>query len=249
MTDVLEIVDLHVNAEDKKVVNGVSLRLETGKTYALMGPNGSGKSSLAHALMGHPRYKITRGKILLNGEDITYLPVHERARRGLFLSFQYPVEINGVTVANFLRTAFNSLHEKKLSVVDFHTLLKEKMRALHMESSFSKRYLNEGFSGGEKKKTEVLQMSVLEPKFAILDETDSGTDVDALKIIAQGVNAMKNGKRCFLVITHYHRMLEYVIPDEVYVMHDGKIIKQGGKELALQIDKQGYDFIPQRVTA
>ena len=247
MTSVLEIKDLHVAADGKEIVKGVNLRLETGKVHALMGPNGSGKSSLAHALMGHPKYIITKGKILIDGIDITSLPPNERAKLGLFLSFQYPVEVNGVTLGNFLRTAYHSLTGKAISVVDFHKLLKEKMNALNMDSSFTKRFLNQGFSGGEKKRAEILQMSVLEPKFAILDETDSGLDQDALRIVATGINAMKGSSRSILLITHYYRFLDYLAPDEVYVMHDGKIIKQGGKELALQIEEKGYDFLPQRV--
>ncbi len=249
MTHTLEIKGLHVAVDGKEIVKGVSLMLHTGKVYALMGPNGSGKSSLAHALMGHPRYTITQGKILVDGEDVTSLPANERAKRGLFLSFQYPVEVSGVALGNFLRLAYNSLTGKQVSVVDFHKLLKEKMVALGMDSSFSKRSLNEGFSGGEKKRAEILQMSVLQPRFALLDETDSGLDQDALKIVASGINTMKGPSRAIFLITHYYRFLEYITPDEVQVMHDGKIVKTGGKELALQIEKNGYDFLPQKVVA
>ncbi len=243
MTDILELRDVHVSVGEKEIVKGITITLQAGKTYALMGPNGSGKSSLAHALMGHPRYKITRGQILLNKEDITHLPAHQKARKGLFLSFQYPVEVTGVTLSNFLRTALNSLHEKKISVVEFHQFLKKKMKDLDMDSSFGSRYLNEGFSGGEKKRAEILQMSVLEPKFAILDETDSGLDVDSLKIVASGISKMKSPSRCMLLITHYNRILDYIVPDEVFVMRDGKIIASGGKDLALKIEKNGYDFL------
>ena len=241
MTQTLEINDLHVSVEGKEILKGVTLKLITGKTYALMGPNGSGKSSLAHAIMGHPRYTITKGKILLDGDDITHLPVDQKAKKGVFLSFQYPTEISGVTMMNFLRAARHAMTGTNMPVVEFHQLMKEKMKELSMESSFSKRYVNEGFSGGEKKRAEILQMSILEPKFAILDEIDSGTDVDALKIVARGINNMKNEQRCFLVITHYNRILEYLKPDEVFVMHDGKIVKSGGKDLALEIEKEGYD--------
>lgn len=246
MTHTLIIQDLHVTAEGKTVVDGVSLQLHTGKVYALMGPNGSGKSSLAHALMGHPKYIITKGKIILDGEDITHIPAHERAKKGLFLSFQYPTEIAGVTLSHFLRTALQALKGKNMPVVEFHQLLKEKMKDLGMDSSFSKRYLNQGFSGGEKKRAEILQMSVLEPRFALLDETDSGLDVDSLKIVAQCINKMKNNTRSILIITHYHRMLDYLSPDEVHVMSGGKIIASGGRELADKIDKKGYELFAEK---
>lgn len=243
MTHTLELKNLHVTVEGKEVVKGVSLTIESGKITALMGPNGSGKSSLAHVVMGHPRYRLTQGQILFDGKDITQLPVHERARFGLFLSFQYPVEINGVTVTNFLRSAYQAVSGKEISVVDFYTLLKEKMKLLGIDSSFSKRYVNAGFSGGEKKKMEMLQMSVLQPKIALLDEVDSGTDVDALKIVAQSISKMKSPAFGALIITHYQRMLDYVVPDHIYIMVDGKIVHSGGKELALDIEKRGYDFL------
>jgi Fe-S cluster assembly ATP-binding protein len=243
MTHTLELKDVHVSVDGKDVVKGVSLTISSGKITALMGPNGSGKSSLAHALMGHPRYQITKGKILFDEKDITKLAVHERARLGLFLSFQYPLEINGVTVTNFLRSAYQAVSGKDISVVDFYTLLKEKMKLLGIDSAFSKRYVNEGFSGGEKKKMEMLQMSVLQPKIALLDEVDSGTDVDALKVIAQSITRMKSPSFGALVITHYQRLLEYVVPDQIYVMVDGRIVHSGGKELALDIEKKGYDFL------
>lgn len=243
----LELQNVHVSVDGKEVVKGISLILETGKVYALMGPNGSGKSSLAHALMGHPKYAITQGKILLDNEDITHLPADQKAKKGLFLSFQYPSEISGVALSNFLRAALNAINGKVWSVVEFHQLLKEKMKALGMDSSFSRRAVNEGFSGGEKKKTEILQMSVLQPKFAILDETDSGLDADALRIVAEGIENMRDASRSMLIITHYYRMLDYITPDHVFIMHEGKIVKEGGKDLALHIEEKGYDFLPKKV--
>jgi Fe-S cluster assembly ATP-binding protein len=241
----LEIENLHVEIEGKEILKGISLTIEEGKVHALMGPNGSGKSTLANVLMGHPKYAVTSGKIMLNDEDITELSPDDRAKRGLFLSFQYPKEISGVTITNFLRAAYNATHETKLSVVDFYRLLKEKMEELHVASSFNKRYVNEGFSGGEKKKAEILQMMVLQPKFAILDETDSGLDVDALKIVAEGINRMKSPERGILLITHYYRILHHVIPDVVHILVDGKIVKSGGKELAQQIEETGFQEVAQ----
>lgn len=243
MNNTLTIQDLHVEVHGKEILNGVSLVLPIGQVCAIMGPNGSGKSTLASTIMGHPKYKVTKGKILLNGEDITSLPANERAKRGLFLSFQYPSEITGVTVSNFLRTVYKAITKENIAVVDFHKLLKEKMEQLHMDKGFSKRYLNEGFSGGEKKRTEILQMMVLQPTFAILDETDSGLDIDALKIVAQGINAMTGPERAILLITHYTRILNYVSPDRVYILSKGRIIAQGGKELAQRIEEQGYHFL------
>ena len=242
----LEIIDLHVEVNGKEIIKGVTLTFYAGKVHALMGPNGSGKSTLAHALMGHPRYKITKGKIILNGEDITNAKPEVRAQKGLFLSFQYPSEISGVTISNFLRTAVNNLREKKgsptYSVVDFHKLLKGKMAQLKMDGSFSKRYLNEGFSGGEKKRMEMLQLSVLEPSYALLDETDSGLDVDAMKTVAEGIERIRQEREMsIIVITHYSKFLEYLKPDVVSVLSAGKIIKAGGHELANQINEQGFD--------
>ena len=241
----LEIVDLHVEVDGKEIIKGVSLTFYPGKVHALMGPNGSGKSTLAHALMGHPKYKITDGKILLDGGDITHAKPEARAQKGLFLSFQYPSEISGVTISNFLRTAVNNLREKKnlapYSVVDFHRLLKEKMAQLKIDSSFSKRYLNQGFSGGEKKRMEMLQLSMLEPKYALLDETDSGLDADAIKIVAEGVEQIRKEKETsIIVITHYMRFLEFLKPDNVSVLFNGKIVKTGGYELAQHIEKEGF---------
>jgi Fe-S cluster assembly ATP-binding protein len=237
----LTLEDVHVSVEGKEIIHGVSLTLEQGKVHALMGPNGSGKSSLAHALMGHPKYIITKGKIILDGEDITSLPTYERARKGLFLSFQYPVEIEGVTLSHFLRTSLQAIKGKKIPVIEFHQMLKEKMKALGMDAALSKRSLNQGFSGGEKKRAEILQMSVLEPSYAILDETDSGLDVDALKIVAESIAKMDRSSLGVLLITHYQRMLEYITPDEVSVLIGGKIVATGNKELAEQIEQDGYD--------
>jgi len=238
----LEVKDLHVKVEDKEILKGINLTVDKGQVVALMGPNGSGKSTLAYALMGHPRYEITSGKILLNGEDVTKMPADKRAKKGLFLSFQYPQEISGVTVSNFLRTALNSKRKEdnKISVIDFYKLLQEKMKLLHFDKSFALRYLNEGFSGGEKKKAEILQMAVLQPTIGILDETDSGLDIDSLKIVANGINKLKGPEMGILLITHYQRILNYVTPDNVQVVVDGKIVKSGGKELALEIEEKGY---------
>ncbi|MBI2134475.1 Fe-S cluster assembly ATPase SufC [Candidatus Woesearchaeota archaeon] len=238
----LEVKDLHVKIEDKEILKGLSLTVDKGQVVAIMGPNGSGKSTLAYALMGHPRYEITKGKIFLNGEDVTGLEADERAKKGLFLSFQYPQEIAGVSVSNFLRTAINSKRgdENKISVMDFHKLLQEKMSLLKFDKSFALRYLNEGFSGGEKKKAEILQMAVLNPTIGILDETDSGLDVDSLKIVANGVNNLKGPEMGILLITHYQRILNYITPDRVHIVVDGKIVKSGGKELALEVEEKGY---------
>ena len=240
----LEIIDLHVEVDGIQIINGVTLTLFPGKVHALMGPNGSGKSTIAHTLMGHPKYKVTKGQILLDGKDITHMKPHLRAKEGLFLSFQYPAEISGVTISNFLRTAWNNLHTEKISILDFHKFLKEKMAELQIDPAFSKRYLNEGFSGGEKKRAEILQLAVLEPKYAVLDETDSGTDVDAIKIIADGVNKVRKDKAMgVIVITHYNRFLEYLMPDEVSVLYKGKIIAHGGYEVAKEIEKKGFEGV------
>ena len=237
----LRIEDLHVSIEGKEILRGVNLKIELGKVHALMGPNGAGKSSLANTLMGNPKYIITEGKIILDGEDITELSADKRAKLGLFMSFQYPSEITGVTMSNFLRTAYNSVKKTNVNVLDFHRKLKDKMKELDMDSSFSKRYINEGFSGGEKKRAEILQMAVLEPKYAVLDETDSGTDVDALKIIANGINnAKEKTDMGILLITHYNIILQHLDVDKVTIMMNGKIIKEGGKGLADEIEAEGY---------
>ncbi len=237
----LEIKDLHVEVEGIEIIKGISLTFEPGKINALMGPNGSGKSTLAHALVGHPKYKITKGEIFIDGKEITHLKPDERAKAGLFLSFQYPPTVQGVTISKFLRTAVNAKREKPYSVVEFHGILKEAISTLGLNSDFIKRYLNHGFSGGEKKKLEILQMILLQPKYALLDETDSGLDVDAIRIVAEGIKlAHQRENTSFIVITHYHRFLEYLQPDTVSVLMQGKIVAAGGKELAAQIEKEGF---------
>jgi len=239
----LEIQNLHVEVEGKEILKGINLTVNKGEVAALMGPNGSGKSTLAYTLIGHPKYKITEGKIFFKGDDITSLPVDERAKKGLFLSFQYPQEIPGVTMGNFLRTAWMSLKGEKISVMDFMKKMKEKMSMLKMDPSFSTRYLNEGFSGGEKKRAEILQMAVLEPEMAILDETDSGLDIDALKIVSEGVNSLKGHNLGVLIITHYQRILNYIRPDRVHILVNGKIAKSGGADLAHHLEEFGYDWL------
>ena len=241
MTDELIIKDLHVSVEGQKILNGVDLVVKKGEVCALMGPNGSGKSTLAYTLMGHPKYQVDKGEVWYKGQNILELSPDERAKLGLFLSFQYPQEVPGVSVANFLRTAYNSIRPNQISVPDFVKLLREKMKLLKIDDSFSRRYLNEGFSGGEKKRAEILQMVVLEPKYAILDETDSGLDIDSIKIVGDNVTKMKNPERGILIITHYYRILNFITPNRVHVMIDGKIVDEGGKELAEDIEKNGFD--------
>ena len=236
----LEIRDLRVSADKKEILKGISLDINRGEVNAIMGPNGSGKSTLAHVLMGHPAYQITSGSIHLFGEDISVLKPHKRAKLGLFLSFQYPQAVPGVTVSNFLRTALNSVNGKEVTIPEFLKLLKEKTSLLKIDQSLISRYLNEGFSGGEKKRMEILQMAVLNPKIAILDETDSGTDVDSLKIISNGINTLMGPDKGIVIITHYNRILEYIKPDKLIIMVDGRIVETGGKELAQEIDKNGY---------
>ncbi len=241
MTDELIIKDLHVSIEGKKILNGVDLVVKKGEVCALMGPNGSGKSTLAYTLMGHPKYIVDSGEVWYKGKNILELKPNERAKLGLFLSFQYPQEIPGVSVSNFLRTAYNAVKQNPLPVPEFVKLLKEKMRLLKIEDKFARRYLNEGFSGGEKKRTEILQMAVLQPDMAILDETDSGLDIDSLKVVAEGVNTLVGPNTGFLIITHYQRLLNYITPDKVHIMVKGKIVKSGGKELAHELEARGYD--------
>ena len=240
----LFIKDLYVSVDGKEILKGVNLEVKKGEVVALMGPNGSGKSTLTNAIIGHPKYKVTKGQILFRGEDITNMKTDERARKGLFVSFQHPEEIPGVTVQNFLKAASSAIKGQKISILDFQKILKEKMAMLEMDPSFANRYLNEGFSGGEKKRTEILQLAVLEPLIAILDETDSGTDVDALRVIANGINLVKkNINLGILLLTHYQRILNYIKPDRVYIMKQGKIIKEGSAELVEQIEREGYDRI------
>src|SRR3989344_1402876 len=244
----LEIKDLRVKVEEKEILKGLNLKLELGKVNALMGPNGSGKSTLANTLMGNLRYQITSGKIIFDGKDITNMPADERARLGIFMSFQYPNEISGVTISNFLRTALNAKREKDshISVQEFMKLLNEKMEILGIKKEFLKRYLNEGFSGGEKKKSEILQLAVLDPKLAILDETDSGLDIDALKVVAKGVNAYMMTDKCVLIITHYKRILEFIKPDKLFIMIDGKIVLDGTSELVDHLEEKGYGWIEEK---
>ena len=243
MTDELIIKDLHVSIEGKQILNGVDLVVKKGEVCALMGPNGSGKSTLAYTLMGHPRYTVDKGEVWYKGQNIFELKPDERAKLGLFLSFQYPQEIPGVSVSNFLRTALNSVKPNQVSVPDFVKLLREKMKMLKIDDSFSRRYLNEGFSGGEKKRAEILQLAVLQPDMAILDETDSGLDIDSLKVVAEGVNTLIGPNMGILVITHYQRLLNYITPDSVHIMVKGKIVKSGGKDLAHELEAKGYDEI------
>ncbi len=242
MSNELKIKNLHVSVDGEKILKGVDLEIEKGLVNAIMGPNGSGKSTLAYALMGHPKYEITEGEVIFKGKNVLDMEPDERAKLGLFLAFQYPHEVSGVSVSNFLRTALNAKTGKKISVLDFRDLLKEKMELLEMDDSFANRYLNEGFSGGEKKKTEILQMITLNPEIAILDETDSGLDVDALKIVSKGINSIKD-KSGVLLITHYKRILDYVNPDKVHILIDGKVAKSGGPELAEKVEEEGYEWI------
>jgi Fe-S cluster assembly ATP-binding protein len=245
----LEIQNLHVRTEEREILHGVDLKIERGQTHALMGPNGSGKSTLANTLMGNPSYEVTEGKILLNGEDITEADPDERARAGLFMAFQYPATIPGVSVANFLRLAVNAGREEPIKVKEFGQLLREASDVLRIDREFTSRYLNEGFSGGEKKRNEILQLAILKPEFAVLDETDSGLDIDALRIVADGVNALRGAERGFLIITHYRRILQYVRPDFVHIMLDGRVVREGGPELADELEEKGYEWVREEVAA
>lgn len=239
----LVVKNLHTSINSTEILKGLSLTIQKGEVHVLMGPNGSGKSTLSHTLLGNPKYHATSGEIIVDGKNITALKPHERARAGLFLAFQHPEEIPGVTVAHFLHTVKNS-YGQHISVPDFQKLLKEKIEQLQMNPEFARRYLNEGFSGGEKKKCEILQMAILEPTYCVLDEIDSGTDIDALKVISQGINAMFSNNRGFLIITHYTRILQYLKQiDYVHILIHGRIVKTGGKELAQEIDKKGYGNI------
>jgi Fe-S cluster assembly ATP-binding protein len=243
----LTIKNLHVEIDGKEIVRGLSLSVPRGEVHAIMGPNGSGKSTLAKVLAGHPDYHVMKGEVLMDGENILELEADERARKGLFLAFQYPSEIPGVTIANFLRAAVQArLPEgEELEATEYYAKLYEKMEQLGMDRSFTSRSVNEGFSGGEKKRTEILQLAMLEPTYAILDETDSGLDIDALKIVARGVNSLRGPKIGILLITHYQRLLNYIVPDHVHVMVAGRIVRSGGKELALELEERGYDWARQ----
>ena len=241
----LEIKNLRVAIGESEIIRDLSLAVRTGEVHAIMGPNGSGKSTLAKVIAGHPDYRVTSGEVLMDGENVLELDPDERARRGLFLAFQYPSEIPGVTIANFLRAAAQSrLPEgEEMEATDYYARLYEKMDLLDMDRSFTSRAVNEGFSGGEKKRCEILQMAMLEPRFAILDETDSGLDIDALKVVAHGVNSLRSPNLGVLLITHYQRLLNYIIPDFVHVMVQGRIVRSGGKDLALELEEKGYDWI------
>ena len=237
----LVIDDLHASVDDVEILKGVSLTIQPGETHAIMGPNGSGKSTLANVLMGHPAYEVTAGSITYKGTDITEEAPEDRAQAGMFLGFQYPEEIPGVSVVNFLRTALSNKSDTDYTVLELRLKVADAMEELGMDASFADRYLNEGFSGGERKRNEILQMAVLEPEFAVLDETDSGLDIDALKIVAEGVERLRTDERGFLIITHYQRMLDYITPDVVHVFVDGRIVESGGADLADRIENSGYD--------
>jgi Fe-S cluster assembly ATP-binding protein len=250
----LEIRNLHVSIDGKEILKGLSLDLPKGEVHAIMGPNGTGKSTLAYALMGHPSYEVTEGEVYFKGENILDMAPDERSRAGIFLAFQYPVAIPGVTVANFIRTAVNARRradnpeDKGVPLVEFRKEMKAKMDMLKMDHAFGGRYLNEGFSGGEKKRAEILQMAMLKPEIAVLDETDSGLDIDALKIVSEGVNVLRGSDIGVLLITHYQRILNYIQPDVVHVMMDGRIVESGGKELALRLEDQGYEWVREKVS-
>lgn len=241
----LSVKDLHVEVEGKEILKGVDLEINSGEFHAVMGPNGTGKSTLSAAIMGHPKYEVTKGTITFDGKDVLEMDVDERARAGLFLAMQYPSEITGVTNAEFIRTAINSKREegKEISLMKFIRELDDKLDTLEMDQDMAQRYINEGFSGGEKKRNEILQLMMLQPKIAILDEIDSGLDIDALKIVSNGINQMRDSGLGCLIITHYQRLLNYIKPDHVHVMMQGRIVKSGGPELAQRLETEGYDWI------
>jgi Fe-S cluster assembly ATP-binding protein len=247
----LEIKNLHAKIDDNEILRGINLQVEAGEVHAIMGPNGSGKSTLAGVLAGRDAYNVTEGEVLYEGKDLLEMDPEERAREGIFLAFQYPVEIPGVSNTYFLRAALNAIRkhhgQEELDAIDFLKLVKEKMKVLHIDQDLLKRPVNEGFSGGEKKRNEIFQMAVLDPRLAILDETDSGLDIDAMRIVADGVNALRSKSRAMLVITHYQRLLNYIVPDKVHVLFEGRIVKSGGKELALELEEKGYGWIEQQV--
>jgi Fe-S cluster assembly ATP-binding protein len=243
----LEIKDLHASIDDKEILKGLNLTVNKGEVHAIMGPNGSGKSTLSKVLAGHPSYEVTSGEVLYNGENLLELEPDERAKAGIFLAFQYPVEVPGVSNSQFLRLAYNEkmkhLGEEELDPLEFNDYLKERAKIVEMGSEFFKRSVNEGFSGGEKKRNEILQMAVLNPTLAILDETDSGLDIDALRIVAGGVNQLRSSDNAIILVTHYQRLLNYIVPDFVHVLADGRVVKEGGKELALELEEKGYDWV------
>lgn len=245
MPSTLEIKDLHVSIEGKEILKGVNLTINTGEVHAVMGPNGTGKSTLSSAIMGHPAYEVTQGEVLLDGVNVLELEVDERAQAGLFLAMQYPSEITGVTNADFMRSAINAKREEgdEINLMQFIKKLDKKMEFLDIDQDMAQRYLNEGFSGGEKKRNEILQLMMLEPKFAILDEIDSGLDIDALKVVSKGINDMRGDEFGSLIITHYQRLLDYITPDFVHVMFGGKIVKSGGAELAKRLEEEGYEWV------
>jgi len=247
MNAMLRVSNLHAAAAGQEILRGVDLSIDAGAVHAIMGPNGSGKSTLARVLAGHPEYQVTVGEVLYDGANLLAMDPESRARAGVFMAFQYPVEIPGVSNAYFLKAAVNAVRASKgqeeLDAIDFMTLVRERMAQLGVDEALLNRPVNEGFSGGEKKRNEIFQMAVLEPRLAILDETDSGLDIDALKIVAQGVNAMRRADRAFLVVTHYQRLLNYVVPDVVHVLADGRIVRSGGKELALELEERGYGWL------
>jgi Fe-S cluster assembly ATP-binding protein len=249
----INIVNLHAEVEEKKILKGLNLNVKAGEIHAIMGPNGSGKSTLASILAGKEDYTVTEGNIEFDGKDLLELSTEDRARQGLFLAFQYPIEIPGVSNVNFLKSALNEIREyrgeKPISAKDFLALVKEKSALVELDSKLASRSVNEGFSGGEKKRNEIFQMAMLNPKLAILDETDSGLDIDALRIVANGVNKLRSPKNAAIIITHYQRLLDYIIPDFVHVLYDGKIVKSGGKELALELEEKGYDWIKEELAS
>jgi len=248
---VLEIRDLHATVDGKEILRGINLTINRGEIHAIMGPNGSGKSTLAKILAGHPAYEVTKGEVLFEGRNLLELAPDERAREGVFLAFQYPVEVPGVSNAQFLRLAYNEkrkhLGEEELDPLEFKDLLAERAKVVEMDAGLMSRSVNEGFSGGEKKRNEILQMAVLEPKLAVLDETDSGLDIDALRIVSEGVNKLRTPENAVVLVTHYQRLLNYIVPDHVHVLYKGRIVRSGGKELALELEEKGYDWIKEAV--